>query len=236
MQRKRIPFYMLLAATVLSMGYLIAYFVMVLSGALMEHHLIFILSLLALTMIGVMILAWNERTLLLGIGATVLMVFALIELLLSFLEQWQNMLSSQPWFDAFSHVLGSFGIVLFFMGMYEYWSRRLREGRAYRANFETGNAVRFEYHRTKKTIAIHLSTSFQTAYGLTWERKCVSPADLRAMLHPDDQGKPFCLNGNAATIDPVEYRLKFPNMETYCVLLIKGSYWVEQYRICFGSF
>ncbi len=234
MQRKRIPFYMLLAATVLSMGYLIAYFVMVLSGALMEHHLIFILSLLALTMIGVMILAWNERTLLLGIGATVLMVFALIELLLSFLEQWQNMLSSQPWFDAFSHVLGSFGIVLFFMGMYEYWSRRLREGRAYRANFETGNAVRFEYHRTKKTIAIHLSTSFQTAYGLTWERKCVSPAELRAMLHPDDQGKPFCLNGNAATIDPVEYRLKFPNMETYCVLLIKGSYWVEQYRICFG--
>ena len=234
MQRKRIPFYMLLATTVLTIVYLVAYFVMVLSGALVEHHLIFLLSLLGLTMMGVLILAWNERTALLGIGAMILMIFAFVELLFAIIEQGQIVLSPLPWVDAISHVLGSLGIVLFIMGMYEYWSQKLREDRAYRANFETGNAVRFEYHRTKKTISIHLSTSFQTTYDLRWERKCVSPAEFRNMVHPEDQGKPFCFDGSGATINPIEYRLRFPEMDTHCVLLIKGSYLVEQYQICFG--
>jgi len=206
---------------------------MLISNNIYDHHEQFVGGVFLLSLMIISIIAYYSRYQILLYGSICLIVFALIDLLWHAVSPHQDH-TQHLILDALIHFGLVLGLIIVAFGMYKALFIKEKEDYYVKAFKEHNALIYFEYDKTLDQADIEFSEAFVKRYNLdykvlkiTYETflSYISPKDLPRLLNED---KSFNFS-----YKQIEFKIKYPGMNDYHLMLSKNIKNDETYFITF---
>ncbi|MBU1093224.1 MAG: EAL domain-containing protein [Firmicutes bacterium] len=170
------------------------------------------------------------------LAAFILMMFAVFEFLQHQFGLYEDgIIISKP-FDIAFHFVNSMSLAVVAFAVYSEIFKHQKISQITSASYDQNEAIFIEYFKKTGKIKIEFSQQFQHTHALSYKAYVTEFKEFKSFVHEEDQYIfPYFENINQNTkINGAKFRLKFPSMDAYVFLYIRGSFTLEQRYIFIG--
>lgn len=205
--------------------YLISYIVYNITLGLDNLNYMYLLFILIISILSVLVISIDEKNFILFSGAFILVSLNVAQLVIENLHKfgWEDIYL----LDSFYHIVSTIGLVLFVLGIYLEITRNHKRDNMYHLSNELNESFYLEFFNKTNELLIEFSSQFINKHGLTSERMVIDKETYITYIHPDD------INISPFDID-AKYRIKFPGMNDYTYIHMKGDISVTDRIIYMG--
>lgn len=170
------------------------------------------------------------------IAAFILMMYAAFEFIQHQFGLYEDGIIVNKPMDALYHFINSMALAVVAFSIYIEIIKHQKISQITSASYDQNEAIFIEYLKKSGKIRIEFSKQFQNKHALHYKVYVSNLNDFKAFVHPEDQQifSYFESYTKGAKITGAKFRLKFPTMEDYVFLFIRGSFTLEQRYVFIG--
>lgn len=200
----------------ISVIYLIAYLVMAIRGSIIEHHYIFLSSVLILTGLTYVIVAYFEQYKVLLSGSLLIVLVTLFDMIYHQISP-HDIHTEIIVFDLITHILLVGGLITLAIGTYIALTHRDKQKQLIKMFSMFNELVYFDYNKKTDLVNIEFSSSFVKRHKLNYNTLDITYGLFVSYIHPDDCYKILDETSNEPIYDypETEFRIKYPQMKDY---------------------
>ncbi|MDZ4196394.1 MAG: hypothetical protein U1C51_03980, partial [Candidatus Izemoplasmatales bacterium] len=215
---------------VLLLFYVIFYIALLVTGQLMEHHNLFLLTILFLITFNFLVYGISQRNKLIKTGSIVMLLITLIEFFIGVVGRLDEFIVMHPVIDALIHISHIIGLAILSLGLYFVMRSTKERHMLFQLFFTYNNAVYFDYDVKSQLWTFIFSKSFRELHHISSERLLSTTQELISYFHEEDRHMIENFSFEQAKEYPFEarIRLKFPEMTQHTWIYSKVASISEQ--------